>query len=273
MSRIADCFAGCSSRQRTALIPYITAGDGGAQKTLSAMLALVESGADIIELGMPFSDPMADGPVIQKACERALEAGMTLAGVLELVKQFRAVDQVTPIVLMGYLNPLERYGHAAFAKDAAVAGVDGVLLVDCPPEEASGIREDLQRQQIDQIFLVAPTSTEERQQRICRQASGFVYYVSLKGVTGSSSLDESALAGPVAALRQHTDLPIAVGFGIKSAEDALTVAGHADAVVIGSALVSCLAQADDTQQAVHEFIKPIRLALDGRQADAPAATG
>ncbi len=266
MSRIAACYAACAEARRSVLIPFITAGDGGADKTLSAMQALVRHGADIIELGMPFSDPMADGPVIQKACERAIAAGMTLRGVLELVREFRRGDQSTPIVLMGYMNPIERYGHNEFARDAAEAGVDGVLLVDCPPEEAESIQAILASQQIDQIFLIAPTSTEQRIASICAMSSGFVYYVSLKGVTGAASLDQAALAQPVASLRQHTRLPVAVGFGIKSPVDAVTVAAHADAVVIGSALVECLRQADDVAVAAADFLRPIRAALDDRAA-------
>lgn len=270
MSRIEQRFADCRQAGRCALIPYITAGDGGAQASLSAMQALADNGADIIELGMPFSDPMADGPVIQKACERALAAGMTLHGVLELVRQFRQNND-TPIVLMGYMNPIERYGHQPFANDASQAGVDGVLLVDCPPEEAVSIQQILSAQQIDQIFLIAPTSTETRLQRICSMASGFVYYVSLKGVTGAATLDEAALAQPIGQLRQHTDLPIAVGFGIKSPQDAVTVAKHADAVVIGSALVECLRlsneQGADINKAVAGFMQPIRQALDSWSPD------
>lgn len=265
MSRIAKRFIECQQAGRCALIPYITAGDGGPNTTLTAMHALADSGADIIELGMPFSDPMADGPVIQKACERALAAGMTLQGVLELVRQFRR-DNDTPVVLMGYMNPIERYGHQQFASDAAQAGVDGVLLVDCPPEEAESIQQILSGQQIDQVFLIAPTSTSERLQRICAMASGFVYYVSLKGVTGAATLDEAALAQPIKNLQQNTDLPIAVGFGIKSPQDAVTVAAHADAVVIGSALVECLRLANeakaDIAQAANGFMQPIRQALD-----------
>ncbi len=262
MSRIAECFNKCSSIGRTALIPYITAGDGGAEATLTVMQTLVESGADIIELGMPFSDPMADGPVIQKACERALASGMTLTGVLGLVRRFRMDDQITPIVLMGYMNPIERYGLKLFSQDAASAGVDGVLLVDCPPEEAATVHAHLSECSIDQIFLVAPTSTEQRRQQICAISSGFVYYVSLKGVTGAACLQQASLAEPIAEIKQHTKLPIAVGFGIKSPSDAVAVAEHADAVVIGSALVENLAQADDVAQLARDFLQPIRQALD-----------
>lgn len=262
MSRIANCYERCESEGKTALIPYITAGDGGAEHTLMTLQALANNGADIIELGMPFSDPMADGPVIQKACERSIAAGMTLTGVLELVTQFRDQDKTTPIVLMGYMNPIERFGRQAFAEAAQTAGVDGVLLVDCPPEEAKDFRALLVAHEIDQIFLIAPTSTEQRLESICGLASGFVYYVSLKGVTGAATLEQVELSEPIANLRSHTELPIAVGFGIKTPQDAVLVAGHADAVVIGSALVEFLHESTDPVQAVNQFLSPIRAALD-----------
>lgn len=267
MSRIPSCFERAKANGRQLLIPYITAGDGGEEKSLQTLLALAENGADIIEIGMPFSDPMADGPTIQKACERALLVGMDLAGVLRICRQFRQVHADIPIVLMGYLNPMWRYGLQNLAKDAAAAGVDGFIVVDCPPEEADQLQRHLKQYDLDQIFLVAPTSTPERMQRIAELASGFIYYVSMKGVTGAANVDDQGLQQPLSVLRSYSQLPLAVGFGIKTAEHAVAVARHADAVVIGSALVEALHKADDVNATVQEFIQPIRHAMDEATAE------
>ncbi len=250
-----------------ALVPFITVGDPDPEWTVDIMHALVRSGADLLELGVPFSDPAADGPVIQLASERAISRGVTLRRVLDTVETFRCQDPDTPVVLMGYLNPVERYGHAAFAGDAARAGVDGVLMVDCPPEEMTGLRRRLDEHGIYPICLVAPTTTNERIQTIAGQARGYLYYVSFKGITGADSLDEAGLAGPVREIRSHSDLPIAVGFGIKTAANAAAVAGVADAVVIGSALVEQVQSAGSRKDACERamgFLAPIRHAMDNR---------
>ncbi len=252
---------------RTALVPFITVGDPDPAWTVDIMHALVNSGADLLELGVPFSDPVADGPVIQLASERAISRGVTLRSVLDTVETFRCHDADTPIVLMGYLNPIERYGHAAFAGDAARAGVDGVLLVDCPPEEMAHLRGHLDEHGIYPIHLVAPTTTSERLQFIAEQSRGFLYYVSVEGVTGASGLDAAGLCEPLREIRSYSDLPIAVGFGIKTADDAAAIAGLADAVVIGSALVEQVHNAgsrDDACERVKGFLAPIRHAMDNR---------
>ena len=252
---------------RTALVPFITVGDPDPAWTVDIMHALVESGADLLELGAPFSDPVADGPVIQLASERAISRGVTLRSVLDTVETFRCQDADTPVILMGYMNPIERYGHAAFAGDAAWAGVDGVLLVDCPPEEMALLRGHLDEHGIYPIHLVAPTTTSERMRIIAEQARGFLYYVSFKGVTGASGLDAAGLCGPIREIRSHSDLPIAVGFGIKTADNAAAIAGLADAVVIGSALVEQVHNAgsrDDACECVNSFLAPIRHAMDNR---------
>ncbi len=238
MSRIAACFARLRADGRKALIPYVTAGDPNPAVTVPLMHALVEAGADIIELGVPFSDPMADGPVIQQACERALLHHTSLRHVLEMVRAFRADDDTTPVVLMGYLNPVEVMGYPTFARAAAAAGVDGVLTVDLPPEEGSELVSQLRGHGLDPIFLLAPNSTAERVKKICAAASGFVYYVSLKGVTGAATLDTEAVARKLREIRAVTELPIGVGFGIRDGDSAARVAAVADAVVVGSALVS-----------------------------------
>ncbi len=269
MNRIDQVFEQAREQGRKVLIPYITAGDGGAEFTARSLSALSANGADIIELGMPFSDPMADGPVIQKACERALAAGMTLRGVLDLVRDFRRDDSRTPLVLMGYLNPVWRYGLQAFATDAAAAGADALLIVDAPPEESADLHAVLRPLALHQIMLAAPTSSDQRLQLISGVAGGFIYYVALKGVTGADSLDGAAMAAPVARLRRYTRLPIAVGFGIKHAADAAAVAEHADAVVIGSALVQTLADqrqpGTDVDAVIADFMAPLRAALDGQR--------
>ena len=238
MSRIAACFATLHNAGRKALIPYITAGDPNPTVTVPLLHALVEVGADIIELGVPFSDPMADGPVIQQACERALVHHVSLRQVLEMVREFRRQNTTTPLVLMGYLNPVEVMGYETFAAAAAQAGVDGVLMVDLPPEEGHALMERLRQQDLDPIFLLAPTTTAARLNKICSTASGFVYYVSLKGVTGAATLDTAAVANKVKEIRHITKLPIGVGFGIRDGATAAAVAAVADAVIVGSALVS-----------------------------------
>ncbi|MGF1616010.1 MAG: tryptophan synthase subunit alpha [Gammaproteobacteria bacterium] len=237
MSRIGGCFERLQRQDRCALVPFVTAGDPDLSVTLPLMHSLVAAGGDIIELGVPFSDPMADGPVIQRANERALASGMSLRKVLALVESFRADDVETPIVLMGYLNPIEVMGYVAFSEAAAAVGVDGVITVDLPPEEASPLVQTVRDQGIDPIFLLAPTSDKARMTQICAMASGFVYYVSLKGVTGAAHLDIRSVAAKVAEIRQITALPVGVGFGIRDPESAANIAMISDAVVVGSALV------------------------------------
>lgn len=250
---------------KKALIPFITAGHPKPELTVDLMHALVAQGADIIELGMPFSDPMADGPVIQHASEHAIAQGVGINQTIEMVKTFRQNNQHTPVVLMGYLNPVECMGHGEFVKQAKAAGIDGLLLVDSPPEESADLLTQLKTQELEQIFLVAPTTTDARMKMICEHASGFVYYVALKGVTGSADLDSESVGADVLHIKKHTDLPVAVGFGVKDAASAVAVAAQADAVVIGSALVSLLDTCDNLEsatQAIEQFIKPIRTALD-----------
>ena len=266
MSRIAGRFAELRAAGRKALIPFVTAGDPEPGVTVPLMHALVAAGADILELGVPFSDPMADGPVIQAACERALVHHTSLRHVLEMVREFRARDADTPVVLMGYLNPIEVMGYETFAHAAAKAGVDGVLTVDLPPEEAHDLVQALQSETLDPIFLLSPTSSGARMDRISAVASGFIYYVSIKGVTGSSQLDVSAVAGKVAEIRGHTGLPVGVGFGIRDAEAAAKVAAVADAVVVGSALVSrvpeLLATPDRIPETLAAVLAEMRAAMD-----------
>lgn len=266
MSRIAGCLENLKSQQRSALIPYITAGDPESGVTVPLMHAMVAAGADIIELGVPFSDPMAEGPVIQRAMERALIHNVSLRDVLAMVGEFRKKDDATPVVLMGYLNPVEIMGYAEFARQAASAGVDGVLTVDLPPEEADELLRELQPHAIDPVLLIAPTTDDERMKKICAVASGYVYYVSVKGVTGSARLDTSAVASKLAQIRQHTDLPIGVGFGIKDAESAAAVASVADAVVVGSALIEKIEQhvqqKDKIPVAVCGLLADMRAAMD-----------
>ena len=264
-NRIDRCFASARDAGRKVLVPFMTAGDPHPDWTVSLMHSLADAGADLLELGVPFSDPMADGPVIQAASERAIARGVNTCLVLEMVRRFRQQDDATPVVLMGYLNPIERYGHAEFARDAAAAGVDGILMVDCPPEEMRSLRGELDRNGVHSICLVAPTTTPQRMQRIAGQAGGYLYYVSFKGITGANRLDAATLAEPIAELRRHTELPIAVGFGIKGAETAAAVAGAADGVVIGSALVECLSgagSAKDAAERAQGFLAPIRAAVD-----------
>ena len=237
MSRIKSSFDRLASEGRKALIPFITAGDPDAALTVPLMQALVEAGADIIELGVPFSDPMADGPTIQRASERALARGMTLKKVLQRVTAFRTLDDRTPVVLMGYANPIEAMGLERFAEAAAQSGVDGVLVVDYPPEEAETFAAVLKAHGMDPIFLLAPTSTAARIAQVAEVASGYVYYVSLAGVTGSGALNVEAVAERLPLIREKTGLPVGVGFGIRDAATAARIAGFADAVVVGSRII------------------------------------
>lgn len=266
MSRIEAAFDACKAQGRTALVPYITAGDSEPGMTLPLMHALVDAGADVIELGVPFSDPMADGPVIQQACERALEHGTGLPDVLAMVKQFRETNQNTPVVLMGYTNPVEIMGVEKFAKAAVEAGVDGVLTVDSPPEEAQELSETLKAHDLCPIYLLAPTSDDTRIDHVAEQAKGFVYYVALKGVTGAATLDVSSVAEKMAQIKKHVDMPVGVGFGIKDAASAQQVAEVADAVVVGSAIVRLVGEnagnTDAAVAAVSALVKDIRQALD-----------
>jgi len=270
VSRIAGCFAQLAEQGRTALIPYIVAGDPGLDVTVKLMHALVGSGADIIEVGVPFSDPMAEGPVIQLAHERALANGACLRNILELVREFRQSDKETPVLLMGYANPVEHMGYTAFADAAAQVDLDALLTVDIPPEEVECVNAELRRVGMDNIFLVAPTTPEERVARIVGQASGFVYYVSLKGVTGAGNLDTEQVARRVEVIRNHCDLPVAVGFGIKDAASARSVAAVADGVVVGSALVDSMARAIESGgdheaalAAASGLLAEIRQGIDG----------
>ncbi len=264
MSRIKATFDALQASGRKALIPYVTSGDPFADATVDIMLAMAKAGADVIELGVPFSDPMADGPVIQKAGERALARGIGLPQVLEFVRGFRTSNDDTPVVLMGYANPVERYGVDRFVTDARAAGVDGVLVVDYPPEECEAFAATLLTHGLDPIFLLAPTSTEARMAHVGRIASGYVYYVSLKGVTGAGHLDTAAVAAMVPRIKRHVKLPVGVGFGIRDAKTAQAVAAVSDAVVIGSALVQMLeAQTrENVAAAAGQFIAGIRTALD-----------
>lgn len=264
MSRIEKTLASLAENKKKGLIPFITAGDPGPEMTVDLMHALVAGGADIIELGVPFSDPMADGPVIQRASERALAKGVSLRQVLAFVAAFRQKNQDTPVVLMGYANPIERMGIATFVQQAKQAGVDGVLVVDYPPEECEEFAALMQAQQLDTIFLLAPTSTDERIAQVGKIATGYVYYVSLKGVTGSAALDMTAVAAMMPRIRAKVKVPVGVGFGIRDAATARTVAEVADAVVIGSRIIEMLEKtpADQAAAAVEQFILGIRQALD-----------
>jgi tryptophan synthase alpha chain len=266
MSRIAGRFAELRATGRKALIPFVTAGDPEPGITVPLMHALVAAGADIVELGVPFSDPMADGPVIQAACERALVHHTSLHRVLDMVREFRTHDAATPVVLMGYLNPIEVMGYEGFAQAAAEAGVDGILTVDLPPEEAHDLVQALRAKSLDPIFLLSPTSSGARMDRIGAVASGFIYYVSIKGVTGSSQLDVPAVAAKLTEIRGHTGLPVGVGFGIRDAKAAAQVAAVADAVVVGSALVSRIPELLATPALIPETLAAVlaemRAAMD-----------
>jgi len=272
MSRIAATFATLKSQGRKALIPYVTAGFPFADVTPELMHAMVAGGADVIELGVPFSDPSADGPVIQKAGEKALALGIGLLQVLEMVRTFREKDQSTPVVLMGYANPVERYdirhgagqGESAFIRDAAAAGVDGMLIVDYPPEECAGFAARLRDHGMDLIFLLAPTSTDARMAQVAEVASGYVYYVSLKGVTGAGTLDVAAVEAMLPRIRRHVHVPVGVGFGIRDAATAQAIGKVADAVVIGSKIIQLIENEPREQVAgvAQAFLKEIRTALD-----------
>ncbi|HEX6364271.1 MAG TPA: tryptophan synthase subunit alpha [Albitalea sp.] len=264
MSRIQARFESLARDRRKALIPYITAGDPHPSLTVPLMRALVEAGADILELGVPFSDPMADGPVIQRAGERALKHGVGLADVLRYVMDFRKGDDATPIVLMGYANPIEAMGVEKFIGAAKTAGVDGVIVVDYPPEECAGFSALAKKNDIDPIFLLAPTSTDERIEQVARVGSGYLYYVSLRGITGAANIDLGDVAARIPRIRAATRLPIGVGFGIRDADSARRIAQTADAVVIGSRIIQEIeaGSADQAVARVKAFLKPIRQALD-----------
>jgi len=268
MSRIEQTLAALRKDGRKALIPYITAGDPNPGATVDLMKTLVAGGADIIELGVPFSDPMADGPVIQLACERALVHNVSLRNVLEMVARFRETDTTTPVVLMGYLNPVEAMGYQEFADAARDAGVDGVLTVDLPPEEAEDFVPLLKARDMDAIFLLAPTTTDDRIQSIAEHSSGYIYYVSLKGVTGSATLNREEVARKVAHIHELTAVPVAVGFGIRDAESAAGVARVSDGVIVGSVLVDTIARNQNDLSALKTaltgIIAPMREALDSR---------
>jgi tryptophan synthase alpha chain len=266
MSRIDRRFAALKQAGRTGLIPFVTAGDPSPEHAVALMHALVDAGADVIELGVPFSDPMADGPVIQHASERAIAKGVGLAQVLGWVGQFRQRDADTPVVLMGYLNPVEIHGYGRFAAEAKAAGVDGVLLVDCPLEE-SAVLQPLREAGLQQILLAAPTTAPARMAQLCGAAEGFLYYVSFAGITGAGHLSTRDIAARVADIRSRAEAPVAVGFGVRDARSARDIAGFADAVVIGSALVERLsgaATADEIATRARDFLQPIRTALDAR---------
>ncbi|OUR63511.1 tryptophan synthase subunit alpha [Methylophaga sp. 42_25_T18] len=268
MSRISQCFENLKADGQTALIPYVTAGDPEPWVTVPVMHALVEAGADILELGIPFSDPMSDGPVIQKACERALKYEVSLIHVFDMVKKFREKDTDTPVVLMGYANPIEAMGYKMFAQLAQQAGVDGVLTVDLPPEESDEFLSLMDEHGIDTIFLVAPTTSKERMAKIAQYAKGFIYYISIKGVTGSAALDVSSVEAKLADLRSCTDLPVGVGFGIRDGQSAAAVANVADAVVVGSTLVRCIEEHADRPEelpaAVAGLLAEMRHAINAR---------
>ncbi len=264
MSRIQSTFAALKSSNKKALIPYITAGDPHPKFTVELMHAMVKNGADMIELGVPFSDPMADGPVIQRASERALAHKVGLRKVLELVAEFRKDDEKTPVILMGYANPIEAMGAENFAEKAKAAGVDGVLTVDYPPEECDTFIAELKKHAIDSIFLLSPTTEKARIDLVVKQATGFLYYVSLKGVTGAGNLNVEDVKARVANIRQQTTLPVGVGFGVKDAETAKSVAAFSDAVVVGSRTVSTVEESteDTLIENISTLIQSLRTAID-----------
>jgi tryptophan synthase alpha chain len=266
MSRIEACFNANKKTNKKALIPFITAGDPSPDLTVGIMHDIVAAGADIIELGVPFSDPMADGPVIQRASERALAKGTNTDDVFNIVEEFRTKNETTPVILMGYLNPIEVMGYQAFAEKAAKAGVDGLIIVDLPPEESDELTSVIKPLDLDHIFLISPTTHDERLDKICEVASGFLYYVSLKGVTGSNQLDINAVSDKLAEIRSKTELPLGVGFGIRDAEIAKAVGAVCDAVVVGSALVERIAEhaenSEKMKKEITSFIGSLRNALD-----------
>jgi len=266
MSRIANCFNDLKEKNRKGLIPFIVAGDPKPAFTLPLMNALVDGGADLIELGVPFSDPMADGPVIQRGSERALVHGTSLRDVISMVVDFRKENKQTPVVLMGYLNPVEMMGYETFAKAASEAGVDGAIIVDLPPEEAGELKEIMVKYDIDLIFLISPTTNIERQKYISKMASGFLYYVSLKGVTGSNRLDTNSVQESVTTIKQHSNLPVGVGFGIRDPESAANVAKVSDAIVIGSPIVELVGDLNDdsatSMKSISTYLATMRQAID-----------
>jgi len=266
VSRLAGCFETLKAENKKALIPFITAGDPYPSVTVNLMHDMVKAGASILELGVPFSDPMAEGPVIQLACERALKHNVSLKDVLTMVKEFRTTDNTTPIVIMGYTNPVEIMGYEIFAKAASEVGVDGLILVDLPPEEGAELISALKIHKIDMIYLLAPTTTDARIKLICDQASGFVYYVSLKGVTGAANLDVDSVVEKIKQIQVHTSLPIGVGFGIRDAQSAAQVSAVSDAVVVGSAIVSRIAEntqhPEKASQQVCELLSSMRCEMD-----------
>ena len=268
MSRIESTFSALKAQGRTALIPYVTAGFPFADITPALMHGMVDAGADVIELGVPFSDPMADGPVIQKAGEKALGLGIGMVQVLDHVREFRKRNSTTPVVLMGYANPVERYdqihSQGAFVRDAAAAGVDGVLIVDYPPEECEAFAASLRAHGMDLIFLLAPPSTDERMAQVARVASDYVYYVSLKGVTGSGALDTTAVEQMLPRIRQHVHIPVGVGFGIRDAATAQAIGKVADAVVIGSRIIQLIEDQEHAKVVpiTIDFLRGVRKALD-----------
>jgi len=272
VNRITQQLAETKASGKKALVAYIVHGDPALELTLPAMHALVAGGADIIELGVPFSDPMAEGPVIQKGHERALLNGASLSSAFEMVAEFRKTNSETPVVLMGYANPIERAGYDSVTQNAVAAGVDGLLTVDLPPEEAQVLNEKMRAAELENIFLIAPTTTEDRVSEVTRLAGGFIYYVSLKGVTGAGHLDVNSVAAKVDQIRSHTDLPVLVGFGIKDRSSAKAIGACADGVVVGSVIVAAMAEfagessAGDTKKAICEkiisILKPIREGLD-----------
>jgi len=264
VSRIASAFEKLAAAKRAALVPFVTAGDPAPAQTVPVMHALVKAGADVIELGVPFSDPMADGPVIQRSSERALRQGVSLHDVLVMVSQFRRDDSTTPVVLMGYANPIEQMGLAKFAFAAKEAGVDGVLIVDYPPEESGDWLKALEGSGIDPIFLLSPTSSEARIANVAKLARGYIYYVSLKGVTGASHIDTKDVEAMLARIRGHTKIPVGVGFGIRDAETARRVGRVADAVVIGSRIVQEMAEgpAEGAAERAARLVREFRGAMD-----------
>lgn len=267
MSRL-NALATLAASGRKLLIPYICCGDPSAALTVPLMHGIAAAGADVIELGIPFSDPMADGPVIQKASQRALAAGMTVKGVFRTVEEFRRKDPTTPVVLMGYANPVEAMGQDAFVAGAAAAGVDGLIIVDYPPDEEEGFYEKVKAAGMDPIFLVAPTTSKERLAMITQRASGFVYYVSLKGTTGSNKLDTADVSAHVAVLKEFTKLPVCVGFGVSTADQARAVAECSDGVVIGSALIKEIqSHLDDSVTHASQWLGRIRRAITLTKAE------
>ncbi|MDP2830028.1 MAG: tryptophan synthase subunit alpha [Sulfuricellaceae bacterium] len=266
MSRIAQTFTALKAQNKKALIPFITAGDPDRETTVPLMHKLVEAGANIIELGVPFSDPMADGPTIQRASERALKHGVSLRDVIAMTAEFRKTNQTTPVVLMGYANPIEAMGFEAFSVEASSAGVDGVLTVDYPPEECAGLAAQLQQHGLDMIFLLSPTTPELRFQQVAKLARGFIYYVSLKGVTGSANLDMQEVSQKIPLIQAAAGLPVGVGFGIRDGATAAAVAKVSDAVVIGSRIVQEIedSPSDAVLDRVFDLVKGFRTAMDGK---------